>query len=96
MSTNEFKTHANHAFTRFSRRPPGPVACVCADSSSSMAAASGGGPPSSSSSASPAAAGAAASASLSLPLATQPDMVLAWEKDSFYTKQIHQQLKVRF
>lgn len=33
--------------------------------------------------------------SLSLPVAAQPDMVLAWEKDGFYAKQIHQQLKVR-
>lgn len=28
-------------------------------------------------------------------MATQPDMVLAWEKDGFYAKQIHGQLKVR-
>ena len=32
--------------------------------------------------------------SLALPVGTQPDMVLAWEKDGFYAKQIHSQLKV--
>lgn len=32
--------------------------------------------------------------SLALPVATQPDMVLAWEKDGFYAKQIHGELKV--
>ncbi len=33
---------------------------------------------------------------LSLPLATGPDIMLSWEKDTFYAKQIHQQLKVRW
>lgn len=32
--------------------------------------------------------------SLALPVGTQPDMVLAWEKDGFYAKQIHSQMKV--
>jgi hypothetical protein len=32
---------------------------------------------------------------LGLPLAAGPDIMLSWEKDSFYAKQIHTQLKVR-
>ena len=41
-----------------------------------------------------ASASAPGSNGLSLPVAAQPDVVLAWEKDGFYAKQIHQQLKV--
>lgn len=32
---------------------------------------------------------------LGLPLAAGPDIMLSWEKDAFYAKQIHTQLKVR-
>lgn len=32
---------------------------------------------------------------LGLPLAAGPDIMLSWEKDTFYAKQIHTQLKVR-